>query len=1200
MSRIVFGIRRDTPWYRSNKPVLRYLLGDTLKKALSDACLTSLEIDGHRVGEERAGWGPGLTTSALLSFLERFRNKPGSTSPDSSVRAGLHSFLFPKSNFDAQLAAALARDVGTNQRSEILIRGDSASLPLIVNVPWELADAVPTSPAQPGQNLPLFGTLASLGFSRIIDGTRTRLNLTDERLRVLYCVSQPPGSGHIGAPSFHKEITEALKEREGKLTYQSVTGGDFNPTFNHLKVGIEGLRPHILIIACHGQTLGGVPRLLFEEWHTVSSLAEALSETEKTFMVLLIACDQTKLEEHPAAHSGAVTVLERGILSVVAMQSSVDAMLAREFLGTTLDWFFESGEIALSVAYGRRSMAPTPDAAGDCVDWSFPALFLTEDAHLHADKFARIINSYFPALDEMLRRIPRPRLYMERPLEVDEPIQQFLRIGEVGLREVLGGKGAGKTTALLHACRRSLKRAQEMRDTSARPLLYVDFGRYAEKPTTARGLAELLRKQTEEIHSSVAGSSLLEWAAARGADGEGQADNQTRQLLRLIDLNRMILILDNIGEDNNPFWQEFFAQANDLNHSLIVRAAETTLGVGASHVRVLPLSRDETREYVQSFAPQRAADADAWFDQTAGLLGLLDLLRRADGEEDDINLMAPPGFTNDLSQSEREILYALVNLPNGVDPELASAYVSARWRDLLGLEQRGLLLRESRFEVASTWFRLPQMLMQSLLSDEEQVAEAARSLVERFIERVRSDEDDKLEENCINLARKPGGIDFLQDIHRVALDADYTGLAHSLPLFLHKWLFSHGRWYEAYRMWERLLNRSSFDETEAHEWVKLAKAAHVLGMGGRAEEFVRKAEETELTALDEIDVLILRASLIKDSGETERAGEVTALYDQILNRILASLSASSAGDNRAELDERHALTVYNRALHRRYWLRDLPSALSDLEQSGAEFGRLGVTQMQALAACEWVDIQLDWREQSKDWPEMLRRLVNANMVFASEDGSPGDCAFCYYQLARYYRRKPFNTEEEARENITKARDAYQKASEKARLAGDMRQRAIADGHLVEVRWHELEEIDAAEATERLDTVIDLLKTFAGDDWSTTVLRDMLLLRAHTLRVRRPDELLAAYHEAWDVARQPPLRPSQGTDARRAARILHEYLNELETAGRKLDAVEISVNARDLVEHWLEHPVDSEKYRGWIDALGQFSVGPGEYYGQPKR
>lgn len=1201
MSRIVFNLRRDIPWYRTDKPGLRYVLGDTLEKALNDTCFASMEIDARATGEQRTRWGPGLTPTALLDFVGRFRNLPGRTYPDENVRAGLHSFLFAERYFDAYLAAALARDVAANEQTEILIRGDSSSLPLIVNVPWELADGVPTLPGGAASQAALFGTMGSLGLARIVVGSNARLHPTDERLRVLYCISEPQGLEPIQAPKFREAIENALSERAGMLSYRPVTGGDFRPTFNQLKAAIEETRPHVLIAVCHGQTVGGLPQLCFEEWHPVTSLADALAQNEKAFLIFLIACDQARLDEHPAAQSGALTFLERGILSVVAMQSSVDAVLAQEFLGTTLDWFFQSGKIALAVAEGRKSMAPTQADVDSRVDWSFPALFLTEDAQLHTHKLTRIIQGYFPALDEMRRRLPRPHIYLERSQTVDEPLREFLRAEVSGFREVIGGSGTGKTTALLRACRLILDRAVEMRDTSGRPLLYIDFARYTEPPRTIQSLAEIVHKQSDEIQSNVASTPLLNWASPRGTDGEGRADDLTRQLLRLIDVNRMVLVLDNLQEDNEPFWAEFYAQAAGLNHSLIIRAGETALGPDTGSLLLLPFSREETTEYVESYAPQRAADADLWYEKTGGLPGLLELLRRADRGVGEDNLMAPLGITSNLSQSDRMILYMLANLPNGVDLELASVYVSARSRDLLALAQRGLLLRESRFELTSTWFRLPQMVMQSLFGDIEPKAEAATLLTERFVDQMTS-EDTQVIDHCIELAKKPGGIDFLQDIHQIFISLAYWDKAHALPLLLHEYLFSRGRWFEAYRLWERLLSQSSFEETHAHEWLKLAKAAHVLGMGGNAEEFVAKAEQRGLAALDEIDSLILRAALIKDSGETGRADEVTEIYDQILRNITASLGNASVGEgpDSLDLEQRLALTIYNHALHRRFWLMDPLGALSDLEQARAEFTRLGMERMRALADCEWVDTQLDWLEHELCWPEMLDQLLKANATFASGENSPGDRAFCYYQLARYYRRRPPATPEEANQNIVKACDAYRRASEQACLAGDLRQRAIADGHVVEVRWSHLRELDEEEATRQLDNVIDILKTFEGDAWSTRVLRDMLLLRAQTARNVRSDSVLSDYEQAWHVARLGPLHPSVRTDARRAARILFEYLQELGRSGRDLDGIEVSVVAQEFVEQWLGRAVDAENYRSWIDELGRFSIGPGEYYGQPAR
>jgi hypothetical protein len=1186
--------------------VFSYFAGDSLKKALRDDCFASLEIDGQRLNERQTNWGSGLTPAALLSFLGSYRNKPASTKPLQNIREGLHHFLSAQRFFDIQLGAALARDVSTRQRSEIFIRGDASSLPLLINIPWELAEGVTIAAGRASLQTPLIGTLASLLLARVVSSSTTQFNPTPERLRVLYCISEPPDDTPIQAADFHQAIEATLKERP-RLRYKSVLGGDFTPRFNELKAGIEEFRPNVLIVACHGQTLEGVPQLRFEEWHRVSSLADALTEHANTFLVLLIACDQTYLEEHPAAHSGAVTLIEKGILSVVAMQSSVSAILAKEFLGTTLDMFFETGAIALSVAEGRKSMAPTPADANAFTDWSFPALFLTEDAPQQMDKLATLIEGYIPTLEALLFRIPPPDIYFQRP-QVDQPLHDFFEPGAVGLREVTGGLYAGKTTAVRYAARRALQEAIAMSDTSIRPILYVDFGRYKEMLRTAQGLMEILRKQTEEIQASVAGMPLLEWTTPRGADGEGRPGDSIQQLLRFIDMNKMVLIFDNLQEGDETFWPEFCTQAKALNHSLVIRVGETAVTTGADGLQVLPLSREETIKYVESFAPQQSAQADSWYEKTAGLLGMLDLLRRSGDWSDEVTVMASSEFTRNLSQAEQEILYTLVHLPNGVDSELASAYVTTHWFNLLKLAQRGLLLRESRFNLTSPWFRLPQILMHSLQGDQEKVTEAARSLADRFIEwireRINSEEAESIEEIFISLAKKPGGIDFLQDIHQVFLSSEYSAQAHSLPLKLHDWLFSNGRWYEAYKLWERLLTESSFEETKAHEWIKLARAAHVLGLGNNAREFIEQAKKRGLTTLDEIDIQILSAALIKDSGDTSRKEEVTALYEEILRLIEVareSLSDEKKADfGLSDLERRRSVTIYNRALHRRFWLQDLPGALSDLDQAATEFGQLGQERMKALADCEWVDIQLDWRGHEKNWDEMLERLVKANVVFASGDDSPGDRAFCYYQMARYYRRKPFATEDKARENLVKARDAYRKSSEQAGLVGDVRQREIAEGHIVEVSWRDLSEMQDAEATARLDKVIGFLKSFTGDAWSMRVLRDMLSLRSHTLRNLHSEAVLPALREAWNAARQPPLHPEYSTDARRAARILFEYLEELEKAKQQLEADEVSVIAREVIERWLGHDIDPMKRRNWLGEVEKFGHGAGEYYGQPKK
>jgi len=401
-----------------------------------------------------------------------------------------------------------------------------------------------------------------------------------------------------------------------------------------------------------------------------------------------------------------------------------------------------------------------------------------------------------------------------------------------------------------------------------------------------------------------------------------------------------------------------------------------------------------------------------------------------------------------------------------------------------------------------------------------------------------------------------------------------------------------------------LLNNTPFAESEAHEWLKLAKVAHVLGLGVKASDSIEKAKEKGLTRLDAIDTLILKAVIIKDTGDTSRAAEVTELYEETLKLIdAARVGLSEPGTaeiQESDLAERFALTIYNRAIHRRYWLRDLAGALADLDQAAASFGELGDARMKALADCEWVDIQLDWPEQEKDWEEMLKRLIKANESFDSVGGAAGDSAFCYYQMARYFRRKPLSSPDESKTNGVRARDAYRLAAEQAQLAGDSRQKEIAEGHVIAVSWLDLGEIGAAETSERLEKVISVLRTYQGDAWSSRVTRDLLRLRAQALRELNEENVLEVYKAAWEAANQPPLHPAYGADARRTARILSEYLEELEKNNGTLEADRVSVIAKDYIQEWLKHVIDPLERESWIEEVRQYGTGQGDNYGESKR
>ena len=376
------------------------LRADSLLKSLTSSCTISFNDGASVIREKKTNWDD-VDPKFLLDYFRRYRCSPERTTPEPAVRKALHQFLFARRELDAPFAVAIVSD-GASQTISVEAENDYAN-PLIVNIPWELADSttVGREPVCPND------TLAALALARVTRNS-SPFKLRDvTRLRVLYCISQPRKSPSFESEKFSESIHRALEDRVGMLTYQRVEGG-FEPRFDRLLTEISASPPEILIIVCHGQTNKDGSFLLFDGWKPVSALADSLTRRLDTFLVLLIACDQTYAEA-PSAQSGAQLLSEKGIPFVVAMQSSVSARLAADFLGTTIDSLFQGGSIAQAVANGRIQMAPNATAAERIVDWTFPALFAA--ANLAQEDFGKILKGYVPTLEHLLRRIPAKTAY---------------------------------------------------------------------------------------------------------------------------------------------------------------------------------------------------------------------------------------------------------------------------------------------------------------------------------------------------------------------------------------------------------------------------------------------------------------------------------------------------------------------------------------------------------------------------------------------------------------------------------------------------------------------------------------------------------------------------------------------------------------------------------------------------------------------
>jgi len=1155
-----------------------------LQQALSDRYFISLEEDGKRQSQNEieTDWRSSGDPDQLLEYLNRYRMSPEGCEPEPKIRKMLRNFLFSQGRLDKAVISLW------KPGSELYLTGkDATLLPLLLNIPWELTDGVPGL----GGDKSLGATLAALPIARMARGLNSRTSFEQERLRVAYCISEPPGVSPIEAQRFQEWFDLVLRNRSGVVDYVAIVGGNYAPRLAQLQAEIGSRPAHIFVMVSHGRTVKGKPELRLEDWTPVEAIAGALAASRKTFLVLVIACDQAFLEDGPAAHSGAYCFLEAGIPAVVAMQSKVQATLAATFLGMLLDQLLGGLPLAAAVAAGRKSMASSK-LTGEIVDWSFPALFETQDG----PERIRDLGEYFqfrPAWEALLRSIAKSEMYFPRT-GPEGAVTQFLHPSCSGLKAVIGAAESGRAELLREVCRQAIQSSIDRGDTTFRPILYVDLQRYGGNPIdTAAALSAILTERVQEVKPVVAGTALidLKLPRARGADGSGVVSDPLRQLAELIDQGNFVLVMDNARAGSGLAWDQFLAASATLLHSAVIVGQEDRkmLPMLAANtiVEILPFTREETRAYVQRFNPEHVADADRWFEETAGMPHFLQAL--VQGLKTDVSLV----MISELATRDQQLMLKLTLLPNGVSTALAWDFLPG-WQeaDVPGLVRRGLLLSESRFGLGQQWFRIPGMVGRSLqASFENELRVAAETLTTSFAERIGAGD---AEAELLELADRPGGIQFIQDVQAVLIQlasAESLEQAQALSVLLHEHLFGRARWWDDYLLTKRVLTALPLDATECGDWLRLAKSQHVLGLGDEARISLDTAKKLVASVLDAAELIDQRINLTKDSGDSKHFPELMELYEQGF-----ALLDGAAGEDERAVNAKRATLQYNRGILRLHWGRDLKGALQDLEAAESAYRALGNREMEAMAATEWVDVQLSAPDRECDWTALLARLAHARDLLEQLQAA-GDLGFCHYQFARFFRRKPFDDGQERRNNLMTARQAYKYSAEMAAVAGDTRQEAAAEGQDVEVAWRELGEMADGDAISVLNSIIARLRTFRGDAWSSRLARDMLSLLAE-VQLHSAATVGAAAETlkvAWQVSTTDPLDASKGTDARRGARILALYLQRLVDSAQSYEANLVAVSAKSLIESWLEQTIDPTK-RDWLPQVRAFGKGPGEYHG----
>jgi hypothetical protein len=1117
----------------------------------------------------RPSWGADETTTHLEGLLAKMLEAALSRDQVSQMANQLHAFLFANGELDVVFDRALrGPNENPSQREIEIFADDPTSLPLLANLPWEIArDTIPKE--QVDERL-LLGTLASRPIVRAIT-LPTSSVVVEARVRVLCCIANYEGDvPQFDALAFDQAIKESLNSQPVSLDF--VLAANYLPTAAQTFAEIARVDPHIFIFVGHGKSHSGIPQLRFEEWINVEEFAKHLTQTGQALLAIFIACDQSRLIEAPAAQSGALTLLNHGVPAVVAMQGYVDPKRAQAFLDTFIKNLFITHSISQAAAQGRVAMDKTLRSGPWSSDWVLPVVFRRGGQELEREQLSLILGHYQPALERLLSFVPAVIINLLRPT-LERSLLDFLNEA-VGLMQITGGIGSGRTQLIRVVVRTRIKEAIDNRSPLPRPIFYVDLDESDENLTSEAWFLSKLQSRFGDVRSLLASSTLTTVMSTTLSSAE-----RVGVLLAELDKSRAVIIIDHLRTDTTGFWAELMRRAVGLQNSLVIVVGppDELAPDPVKELQVLPFDLEETKAYVKQFVKDDMSLAVRWHEDSGGTPLLLDGLRAFDKSSvlkapRDIALRKEGTIAARYIELIREALepeeFAALSIfswfPGLIETGLAYRFVPGNdtFATLNSLVEKGVL---SKIEKSGKeWLSLARLKADGL--DEQSTTDAASELTGRFADEVLLTDDSQKELD--DLAIQPGGTSLLRGVQSAYLALGDHKMALSLAILLTSALRDQP--FELYRFFIAVLDPKPVIEVLHSVWVQAAGLARRLGELDLADSFLSEVKDKEMTQYLRASVFNTKATIMKDRGESDKTEEILELCDQGITIAQAGVDGILRAEEVAPEEWRRLLSsiLYNRAAVLQFFARRESDALSDIRQV-QDLEKDADQVLAAAAMCQEVDIRLSQAELIDNWDNLLDLVRRAYVVLGRVQSAHG-FAYCCYQYARYYRKRPGKTDDDCSQNLRTAARFYEEAARAASDVGDFKRRAAAVQHWVRVSWADLHSLSEVEAAAYLDELLTTLGEYRGDAYAARLLRDTLFLRAEieiAAKGARSRELLRA---ASDASTTYPLNPGRkGEDRRRGMAIFVRYLEILRAEDDGPEAEAFLVDHHDLLNTWLE-------------------------------
>ncbi len=193
-----------------------------------------------------------------------------------------------------------------------------------------------------------FGLSTALGVARLFPphlDTYTPFEVTD-KLRVLAVAANPKKcAAELGVDAELTAVEKLAESMDSEIELYPIRNAQWNQDFRSRLAATD---PHVLFFTGHGGFVAKEPHLFFQNPDyscqpvSIATLASELRNLGSLKLVILSAC-QTAASENPFV-SGAerlVTDPIRPIPAVIAMQSKVDELAAREFATRFFTYLFQ-------------------------------------------------------------------------------------------------------------------------------------------------------------------------------------------------------------------------------------------------------------------------------------------------------------------------------------------------------------------------------------------------------------------------------------------------------------------------------------------------------------------------------------------------------------------------------------------------------------------------------------------------------------------------------------------------------------------------------------------------------------------------------------------------------------------------------------------------------------------------------------------